>query len=199
MEHVLQLSGLAAKDLSTATGNASQVTELSVLIERLQGGDDTALEPLIAETEELAYRLAYSFVRDAHLAQDVCQDVYLVVYRDLGKLRDPLAFRTWFCRIVANRCRRYLRRLPTRPLEHAPEPSRSGLAERVSDRLQLQAALAQLPDLDREILGLREALQLSYAELAEVLDIPVGTVRSRLSKARLRLYQALTERENSNG
>ena len=189
---------ISAKEIPGKSGNSPSMGSVAELIQRLQAQDRSALEPLIAETQELGYRLAYSFVRDAHLAQDVLQDVYLVVYRDIHKLKNPAAFRTWFCRIVANRCRRYLRRAPHRPLEQAPEPRSTGMAERVDRRLLLEAALSGLKEIDREILCLREANQLSYEELAAVLEIPVGTVRSRLSKARQRLYLALTDLEKND-
>lgn len=199
MDYALPLSAQDLKEIRRKNGKSLPMGSVPELIRRLQAQDRTALEPLIAETQELGYRLAFSFVRDAHLAQDVLQDVYLVVYRDLHKLKNPEAFRTWFCRIVANRCRRYLRRAPHQGLEQAPEPRSSGMADRVERRLHLEAALARLKESDREILSLREGSQLSYEELAEVLEVPVGTVRSRLSKARQRLYLALMNLEKKDG
>lgn len=166
---------------------------LTTLIRRLQGGDQAALEPLIAETQDLAYRTAYLYLRDADLCQDVLQDVYLLVYRKIGQLRDPGAFRTWFLRIVTNRCRRQLERRRPEPLEAAPEPAVDGPAETIGEKLEVRRAFAELPERDRAVLSLREVFCLSYEEIASSLGVPVGTVRSRLATARKRLLDALTK------
>ncbi|MGE0492420.1 MAG: RNA polymerase sigma factor [Vulcanimicrobiota bacterium] len=171
------------------------VDELEGLIDRIVRGDDTALEPFIDHTRDYAFRLAYSFLRDSHRCEDVLQDVYLIVYRQLGQLRDRQAFRTWFGRIIANRCRRLLREQPAQPLEEAPEPSSEGPARQVEDRLTVRQALAELGEQDRTVLSLREMLALTYEEIASVLEVPVGTVRSRLAKARQRLYAVLMEKK----
>ncbi len=173
-----------------------RVNKLEGLIERLQSGDDSALEPFIEATRDFAYRLAYSFLRDRHLSEDVLQESYLVVYRKISGLRREQAFRTWFARIISNRCRRLLREKPSEPLEAAPPPVSADPADQISDRIRVERVMASLNEQDRIILNLREWMQLTYEEIAELLDLPLGTVRSRLSKARFRLLKALTEEES---
>ncbi len=169
------------------------------LVARLQKKDESALDPFITHTRPLAFRVAHSMLGDSHRCEDVLQDVYLAVYQKIGQLRDPEAFRGWFCSIVINRCRRLLRERPQDSLEElletSPGPTTAGMAERVSDRLQVQDAMARLNDQDRVILTLREVFDMAYQEIADSLEIPVGTVRSRLAKARLRL---LTELERTS-
>lgn len=166
---------------------------LQQLLLRLRDGDETALEPLIRETQGMAFRLARTVLRDTHACQDAVQDAYLIVYREIGRLRDPGAFRTWFARIVLNRCRRMLRHQPARSLEDLTEaetPSTPTGADTVEQRYDLRRALATLTETNRSVLMLREVMQFSYEEIAEALSIPLGTVKSRLADARRRLLLA---------
>lgn len=172
---------------------------LYTLVERLQKKDESALDPFITHTRPLAYRVAHSMLGDPHRCEDVLQDVYLTVYQKIGQLREAQAFRGWFCSIVINRCRKVLRERPAASLDELLEagggPATAEMAERVQDRLQVQDAMARLNDQDRVILTLREVFDMAYQEIADSLEIPLGTVRSRLAKARLRL---LTELERTS-
>lgn len=174
---------------------------LEVLIERLKGGDGAALEAFIAQTQAMAYRLAYSILADRDRCQDVMQEVYLTVFQKIDQLREPAAFKGWFSRILVNRCRQELRGRRFESLDELPSaltPSQDGMAERVHDRLEVQAALEQLAPHDRAVLTMREVLELSYQEIADSLDIPLGTVRSRLFHARQRLLAVLSRKERSS-
>jgi RNA polymerase sigma-70 factor (ECF subfamily) len=128
------------------------------------------------------------------------QEVYLTVYQKIGQLREPAAFKGWFSRILINRCRQELRGRKFESLDELPEskaPSLDGMADRVHDRMQVQAALAELAPHDRAMLTMREVLELSYQEIAESLEIPLGTVRSRLFHARQRLLGVMSRMERS--
>jgi RNA polymerase sigma-70 factor (ECF subfamily) len=162
---------------------------LARLVRRMQDGDGQALECFIQETQQVAWRLAFSLLRDRHRAEDCLQDVYFTVYRSVHQLRDPYAAQTWLLRIVTHRCRRLLRSRPAASLEELAE---SGIEPAAPERLGMEQALARLGPQDREVLTLREMMQLSYEEIAQGLQIPLGTVRSRLAKARQRFVQALT-------
>ncbi len=162
----------------------------------MQDGDGQALEAFIRETQGAAWRLAFSLLRDSHRAEDCLQDVYFTVYRSIRQVRDPYAAQTWLLRLVTNRCRRLLRSKPVDSLEelalNGVEPSIPDPTEGTGEWLGVEQALARLAPRDREVLTMREMMQLSYQEIAEGLHIPPGTVRSRLAKARQRLIQALT-------
>jgi RNA polymerase sigma-70 factor (ECF subfamily) len=184
----------------TAPAETADATSLAGLILRLQQGDQTALEPFIEATQDTAFRIARSVLRDPHLCEDVVQDAYLTVYREIRSLRDVKAFRGWFGRIVANRCRRVgrqLRRDMAPPLQ-ADEPQAEDVALGVSRRLDLKQALSGMGDADRSVLMLRALLQYSYEEIAHTLQVPMGTVKSRLANARRRLV-AVWNRERSAG
>lgn len=170
---------------------------LAALVRRMQDGDGAALELFIAETQGPAWKLAFSLLRDRHRAEDCLQDVYFTVHRTVGQLRDPLAAQTWLLRIVTHRCRKLLARgRPADSLdelaEEGREPGIPDPAVAAQERLGLRQALERLGPQDREVLTLRETMQLSYGEIADALKVPLGTVRSRLAKARLRFVQALT-------
>lgn len=170
---------------------------LAALVRRMQDGDGAALEQFIAETQEPAFRLAFSLLHDRHRAEDCLQDVYFTVHRTVGQVRDPLAAQTWLLRIVTHRCRKLQgHQRPDDSLEDLVEEGREpGVPDPAVERVGLQDALRRLGSQDREVLTLREMMQLSYEEIAQTLKVPLGTVRSRLAKARLRFVQALTGRE----
>ncbi len=164
------------------------------LVLRLQDGDDSAFAELVEKTQTRALRLSFSVSQDAHLSQDAVQDSYVTVLKSIRQLRDPAAFGSWFSRIVVNRCRRLLRGRKPDSLEQAVEkgqgPSTDGLEEKTGRRLALRKAMLQLTDTDRTILSLREVAGYTYEEIAGILGIQMGTVKSRLANARRRLLQA---------
>lgn len=193
----------AEEALHTAwDGQGSGSRALAGLVRRLQDGDESALEPFIARTHKAAWRLAVSMLRDPHLAEDCLQDAYLAVCRGVHGLRDPEAAHTWLLRIVTNRCRRLLRQRRPSSLDELAEtglePAAPDPTARTDTRLGVRSALTRLGHQDREVLALREVMQLTYDEIAATLKVPLGTVRSRLSKARARLAALLLAREEES-
>ena len=173
----------------TDEARVSSVNPLQGLVERLQRGDDRALEAFIEATQAMAHRLAYSILQDRDRCQDVLQEVYLTVYQKIGQLENPAALRGWFSQILVNRCRQELR---GRRFELLEDHHQSGeVYEQVETRIDVQTAMAALPVDDRTVLTLREVCDLSYADIAENLQLPLGTVRSRIFNARQRLLAAL--------
>ena len=171
-----------------------QATPVQALIKRLQSGEPDALEPLIEATRGSASRLAYSIVQDRDRCQDVLQDVYLAVYQKIGQLRDLEAFRAWFTRIIVNRCRAELRQRTDLLEDHQAEAERlTAPPDGLEARLEVRQAMQCLSRPDRLVLTLREVMELSYQELADILEIPLGTVRSRIFNARQRLLQLITK------
>jgi RNA polymerase sigma factor (sigma-70 family) len=154
----------------------------------LQRGESAALERLIRATHTQAFRVAYTLLGDRHLCEDVLQDVYLTVYRKIEQLREPQAFRGWFRRIVVHECHRHLRRRGSESLDDQPEaalPQTQG-HDSVDTTLAVRQAFGQMSGSDRTVLAMREMLDLSYEEIADTLEVPVSTVKSRLFKARKR-------------
>ena len=180
--------------VQSKAGSKSASTEsLEDLVVRLQARDEMALEPFIARTEKACYRLALSILKDPDLSRDALQDSYLVVYQRIGQLREAGAVKSWLFRIVTHRCHDISRQrrnetetdLEARDDLQSLEPHRD-LADDVSRQHKIRATFQKLPEIDRTALALREVCSMSYEEMSQVLKVPLGTVRSRLAKARKR-------------
>lgn len=171
------------------------------LVERVQRGDKHAFDLLVAKYQRKLGRLISRFVRDTAEAEDVTQEAFIKAYRALPGFRGDSAFYTWLYRIGINTAKNYLlankRRPPTSTpfdAEEAESFEDAGLLHEVStpeNELMskqvvstVQSALQQLPEDLRSALTLREIEGLSYEEIASVMNCPVGTVRSRIFRAR---------------
>ncbi len=171
------------------------------LVERAQRGDKHAFELLIAKYQRRLARLISRFVRDAAEVEDVTQEAFIKAYRALPGFRGESAFYTWLYRIGINSAKNYLlaakRRVPTTTIfdaDDAEDFEDGGLLREVNtpeNELMskqvvevVNASLRQLPDDLRTALTLREIEGLSYEEIATVMNCPIGTVRSRIFRAR---------------
>jgi RNA polymerase sigma-70 factor (ECF subfamily) len=171
------------------------------LVERAQNGDKHAFELLVAKYQRRLGRLISRFVRDTAEAEDVTQDAFIKAYRALPAFRGDSAFYTWLYRIGINTAKNHLlalgRRAPTSTAfdsEEAEEFEDASLLHEVAtpeNELMskqvvevVNASLQQLPDDLRMALTLREIEGLSYEEIAAVMNCPIGTVRSRIFRAR---------------
>lgn len=171
------------------------------LVERVQRGDKHAFELLVAKYQRRLSRLISRFVRDAGDAEDVTQEAFIKAYRALPAFRGDSAFYTWLYRIGINTAKNHLitqgRRAPTSTVMDAEEAENfddAALLHEVStpenQMMSKQVAkvvnesLQQLPDDLRTAITLREIEGLSYEEIATVMNCPIGTVRSRIFRAR---------------
>jgi RNA polymerase sigma-70 factor (ECF subfamily) len=183
-------------------------TDDAALIERCRAGDIAAFEPLVEKYRQRVWRLAYNMLRDREEAWDVAQEAFVRAWQALPNFRGQSAFYTWLFRIVMNvasdrararaaRGRAFgTERIPEedwdRVLVEQPHESQPDAAAAGSERrAQIEKALAKLSDDHRRIVVLSDIEGLSYKEIADVLDIPMGTVMSRLHNARKRLKAAL--------
>ena len=170
------------------------------LVERVQAGDKRAFDLLVLKYQHKSISLVGRYVRDHHEAMDVSQEAFIKAYRALQNFRGDSQFYTWLYRIAINTAKNYLvakgRRPPDRDID-ANEQADYGFAEAMTDSEtpenllacdQLQekvfAALESLPDDLKTALSLREFEGLSYEQISEIMDCPVGTVRSRIFRAR---------------
>ena len=171
------------------------------LVERAKNGDVNAYEALVQQYQELAFRVAYQVTGNAADAEDAAQEAFVNAYYALGRFRAGAPFKPWLCRIVANeaRNRRTSAQRRTVLAERALVAQSSGdsaqspeaAAEADAFRSTLVATLRTLREDDRLILAYRLFFDLSEAEMAEALNVPRGTVKSRLSRALSRLRAAL--------
>jgi RNA polymerase sigma-70 factor (ECF subfamily) len=177
-------------------------------MERARDGDVGAYEELVRRHQQVAIRVA-SVIAGAAEAQDAVQDAFIKAYAALGRFRSGAPFRPWILRIVANEAKNSrrsagrrenlaLRLVEDRPSGGAaPSPEAVVLERRGNERL-LQA-LQRLPERDRTVIAYRYFLDLPEAELAEVLGVRPGTVKSRLSRALARLREQLPREEGTDG
>lgn len=153
-------------------------------------GDDTCWQELIRLTGGHFQRIARVNLRDPSLAEDVLQETYFKVFRNLHKLRDRSRAMPWMVQILINECRMMNRKLKRETQNESEESLSYQLASTKDDRGSAETReilgklLRQLPEHYREILVLREIEGLDYEEIASTLRIPIGTVRSRLARAR---------------
>jgi RNA polymerase sigma-70 factor, ECF subfamily len=170
------------------------------LIERCRSGDDTAFAELVDRYKDLVYALIYRMVRDRGLADDLAQDVFLKVHRGLPYFRGEARLSTWIFRIVQNVCvqTRMGRRSDVRLDDghDADRPPRQfGSVDQafaaLEDRDRLDKALAQLPPNYRLLVVAHYMRGVQYESLAEALDLPLGTVKTHLYRAKRRLRELL--------
>jgi RNA polymerase sigma-70 factor, ECF subfamily len=170
------------------------------LVRRVQAGDQSAFNLLVLKYQHRVLKLIGRFVHDAAEAEDVAQEAFLKAYRALASFRGDSAFYTWLYRIAINTAKNALVSQRRRPvdfdldlqdpdqfdrqakLKEADTPEGVLLTEEI--REVVERAMEQLPEDLRTAIVLRELEGLSYEEIAEAMDCPVGTVRSRIFRAR---------------
>lgn len=177
------------------------------LVRAAQRGDLDAFNELVLTYQHRLYNLAYRILGDPAAAADATQEALISAYRKLHAFRGG-SFLSWLLRIVANRCYDELRRRKRRPTvsweafgetdEANPALINGGAspeerAERAELSRVLQKGILSLPPDQRVVLVLSDVEGMSYAEIAEAVGIPVGTVKSRLARARARLRDFLQE------
>jgi len=169
------------------------------LVAAAKYGDPDAFDRLVARHAPSLHAVARRLVGD-DLASDVVQDSLLAAYRSLRRFRGEATFGSYLHGIVVNRCRRVAPRwrrsahLDALDGEASPEPGPEAREVASDTRARIEAALATLPARYREALALREFAALSYEEIASAVGVPVGTVRSRIARARGLMRDALERR-----
>jgi RNA polymerase sigma-70 factor, ECF subfamily len=165
------------------------------LVEAARSGDREAYADLIRVRGDRLYALAQRILRDVDRAEDALQEALVIAWRDLSGLRDPDRFDAWLHRLVVRAClaeatreRRLVSNLRVLPMD-IPTSSDDYLS--VADRDQLERGFRRLPPEQRALLVLRHFEGREPAEIAEILGIPVGTVRSRLHHAHRAMRAAL--------
>ncbi|MCD9624460.1 sigma-70 family RNA polymerase sigma factor [Rhabdothermincola salaria] len=170
-------------------------------------GDPRAMETLLRAHQPQVWALCRRLTGDDDDAADAAQEALIAIVRGLPRFDGRSALSTWVYRVATNAAVDELRRKRRRPLLRPAQTAHGGdpdddawdrprddspdLDHRVSDRLDLDAALAQLPEAFRVPVVLRDVLGLDYAQIAQVLDLPAGTVRSRIARGRAALARTL--------
>jgi RNA polymerase sigma-70 factor (ECF subfamily) len=161
-------------------------------------GRDPALRRAIEQSRDMLGRMAYAWCHDRSLADDLAQAATEKALRAAGQLRDAARLKPWLLQILANCLRDHLRErrefvdiedIADRVAADGSTPEESRASAELARRVR--AAVAQLPHGQRQVVTLVDLEESSYAEAAEVLDVPIGTVMSRLCRARRALREAL--------
>jgi RNA polymerase sigma-70 factor (ECF subfamily) len=172
----------------------------AALVTAAQGGDRNALDQLLRRHYDRIHAVCRRIAGGSRDADDACQEALIKIVRNLPRFDGKSSFGTWAYRIATNASLDELRKRNRAPTPVSDDADRRReLADagaqrpmdQLGDRLVLDAALAELPDDLRAAVVLRDAAHLDYAEIAEVLDVPVGTVKSRISRGRSALADRL--------
>jgi len=177
------------------------------LVRRVQAGDKSAFDVLVLKYQQKVINLVTRYVHDPHIAMDVSQESFIKAYRGLKNFRGDSAFYTWLYRISINTAKNYLvskgRRMPDDDIDAQEAEQYDGAdklrdistpeCEALTDEIQatVQSAIDALPDDLRIAITLRELEGLSYEEISETMDCPIGTVRSRIFRARESIEEEL--------
>ena len=170
------------------------------LVRRYLSGDAGAFSTLVERHERRMYNLALRMTGREEDARDATQDAFLTALRKLSSFRGEAAFTTWMHRVTVNACYDLLRKRQRAPLldrgqderERGPEPPPSPDHAASSDlSIDVQRALMQVPEDFRTVMILHDVQDLPYEQVAAIVGVPVGTVKSRLHTARKRLAESL--------
>lgn len=188
-----------SRDEDARQGSGVEQTDLE-LVRRAQRGERGAFDLLVLRYQHRVVKLVARLLRDPTEAEDVAQDAFVKAYRALGSFRGDSAFYTWLYRIAVNTARNSMASRQRRPLDyeadlneseqaavesrmrHGDTPEAAALSDEI--HRTVNHAVEQLPEDLRTAIILREVEGLSYEEIAEAMDCPVGTVRSRIFRAR---------------
>jgi RNA polymerase sigma-70 factor, ECF subfamily len=180
------------------------------LLARCRQGDDLAWEEFVRQHQGRVFGVAYHYLRNREEARDTAQDIFIKVYQRLDTLREGDALLPWLLRLARNSCLDRLRRLKVRtppgevPVDEAPQvaaPTPDPEEETLLGAREalFYRALARLSDKNREMILLKDIQELKLEEISEMLAMPLGTVKSRSSRARLELAKAVRALDPSYG
>ena len=170
-------------------------------VRKLQRGETDAFETLIRRHQKTIFNLVYRMLGDYDEAAEISQETFLSAYRAIGNFRGEANFSTWLYRIALNHATTRRKSLNTRqqrnvPIENSepvsdPHPGPAESMEKKEIRQRVQQALNRLDPEDAAVILLRDLQDVPYEEVARVLEVPVGTVKSRLHRARQALKSEL--------
>ena len=179
------------------------MTSNALLLKRAQRGDRNAVDALLRENYDAVRAVCHRILINSSDAEDATQMALMAIVRALPSFDGRAKFSTWVYRIATNAALDELRRIRRRDVPNDEAKfeniSVADATDAVNAQMDVSSALAQVPEEFRVVLVLRHIADLDYEEIAEVLSIPVGTVRSRLSRGRAQLTELLGNQSESPG
>lgn len=189
----------------TQTVRSNNIATDEELIARFQQGDEYAFDQIVRRYKDPLLNFIYRFVGDSIEAEDIVQDTFYRVYKNKHYYKEVAKFSTWIYTIASNLSKTELRRRRRRKFfsihndsstekdYELPDDSKNPEAKvnsRVTEKI-IQKAISKLPPKFRQVILLRDVQEFSYEEIASILKVPLGTVKSRVNRARLRLQDDL--------
>ena len=165
-------------------------------LDRARTGEGSAFATIVSDHEAMVFSLAYHFFNDRSRAEEIAQDVFLLLYRNLASIESPAHLTHWLRQVTTRRCIDVLRRSKLRavPLDSIVDiESNDRVADPLFDR-RLRALIAELPEMQRVILTLRYQEDLDPSEICRIVEMPVNTVKSHLHRALQALRSKLGDR-----
>ncbi len=176
---------------------SAETDESTELVRAVRGGDKQAFNRLVLIYQNRIFSLALNYVKEEEEARDLAQDIFVTAYRAIEKLRDETKFGAWLYQIGLNHCRNRYKKLsrrgfftnkslddPNSPLQLSGGTLPEEDLEKKRIINQVRRAIGTMKGAEKEILILRDLQGLPYEEISEILDIPLGTVKSKLNRAR---------------
>ncbi|HEX8186683.1 MAG TPA: RNA polymerase sigma factor [Blastocatellia bacterium] len=189
--------------IMTVTAEQSQASSDLQLARAAAAGDAAAFERLYEQHHKRVYSLCLRMLGEPSQAEDLTQEVFLQVYKKIGSFRGDSAFTTWLHRLTVNQVLMHFRKRGVK-LEHTSEegdftnvvetPLQSTRRISMVDRLALEKAISELPPGYRTVFVLHDVQGYEHEEISNLLDVSIGTSKSQLHKARMRLRELLTKK-----
>lgn len=166
--------------------------ETKLWVKQAKKGDKEALLRLVMSQQAEYYKLAYVYMKNEEDALDALQDMIIILYENISKLRKEESFYSWSKTILVNSCRKKLReKTKLIFLEEVEEESVDGVYAESEDRILLERHMSGLSEIHQEVIRLRYFLDLDYESISEILKIPLGTVKSRLNVGISKLKESM--------
>ena len=196
------------KEIKKPVGSSDQD---AALVRAIQAGDMAAFDQMVVKHKDKLFNMVYWFLGDYQEANDCSQEIFIKVFKSIKKFRSESSFSTWLYRIAINTCKNRLKssayrwKKKTVPLEnpessedgnlsykiHNDSPSPANELEKKERLMMIQKAINALPQEQNRVIVLRDIQGLSYQEIVDVTGLNLGTVKSRLARARLELRKNL--------
>lgn len=189
---------------SLANGKTDLKTETTELVQAFCNGDVQAFNRLVLLYQDKMLNLSFNYVKNQEEAKDLAQEIFITAHRALPSLRDQTKFSSWLYQIGLNHCRNRYKKLKrqgyftSRSIDDLDHPLHMKGADSPEKELErrdiiqmVRTAISEMNEAEKEILLLRDIQELAYDEISVILDIPLGTVKSKLNRARLALKKRL--------
>ena len=180
------------KGYNTLIHRRGEKVEEKLLIKQAKGGDKESLLRLVMNQEMDYYKLAYVYMKNTEDSMDAMQDMIIILYENISKLKKDSSFYSWSKTILVNRCKKQLKeKQKLVSLDDIEEQSIDNIYDSSEDSVVLERYLNKLSEDHKEIIKLKYYLDLDYESISELLNIPLGTVKSRLSIGMKKLKETM--------